>query len=305
MSPHSVRPSIIAIDDSEVIQKLLAAQLASEQVDVHCAGTGEDGLALARALRPDLILLDVDLPDMDGFEACRRLKRDPMTRDVPVVFLTGSDDKLTIIRGLDAGAVDCIVKPFDGAELRARVRAALRTKRCHDRLAMHSMLDPTTGLWNRAYFAQRLHDEVHAAARYGRRVSLLFVDIDGFQSVNDTHGPLAGDELVKLVGAALMRITRSTDAPCRLGSDAFGIILTETPLAGAQRVAERVLDEVGGIRLIIGGAALRVAVSVGVASTEQLPRVGDDAGEVLVARADEALRQAKRAGKNRLCVAPD
>src|SRR5450631_822939 len=141
--------TVLAIDDSPDIHRLLDVRLKPEGLVVHHALDAQDGLAQASRIQPDLILLDVDLPLITGFEVCRKLKDDPALAHVPIIFLTGATDVYTKVQGFDLGAVDYVTKPFEPAELRARVRAALRTKRFHDILAARSHIDGLTGIWNR------------------------------------------------------------------------------------------------------------------------------------------------------------
>lgn len=156
--------TVLAIDDSPDVHALLDVRLRLERLLIHHALSAEDGLARALDLKPDLILLDVDLPLMTGLEVCRQLKQNPVTASIPIIFLTGATGIHTKVEGFDLGAVDFIVKPFEPDELRARVRAALRTKRFHDLLSARSNVDGLTGVWNRSYFNQRLGEEVSAAS---------------------------------------------------------------------------------------------------------------------------------------------
>jgi PleD family two-component response regulator len=219
-------PRVLVIDDSPEIHQLLKVRLRGEGLVLLHATDPVEGLRLARSVVPDLILLDQDMPTMTGLEACRALKADPVTSHVPIVFLTGAASVTDRVAGLDAGAVDYIGKPFDPLELRARVRATLRTKRYQDLLMLRAQLDWLTGLRNRAYFDTRLADEVMAARRHGRLVSLILLDLDHFKSINDRFGHPFGDRVLQKVGDVLLDGARVTDAPCRYGGEEFGIVLT-------------------------------------------------------------------------------
>src|ERR1700722_10173023 len=225
--------NVLVIDDSQDIHRLLDVRLRPEGLVLYHALDAQEGLAKAKELRPDLILLDVDLPLGTGFEVCKLLKDDPLTAQIPVIFLTGASEVYTKVQGFDLGAVDYVTKPFEPAELRARVRAALRTKRYHDLLAARSNVDGLTGVWNRSYFNQRMGDEVSASVRYGRTVSLVMLDIDNFKSLNDSYGHPFGDRVLEGLGEILHTLLRTTDAPCRYGGEEFGLILSETNEAGA------------------------------------------------------------------------
>ena len=176
MTPDVPNPNrVLVIDDSEFIHKLVRVRLRKEGLEVRAEYSGREGLERSLEDVPDLILLDVDLPDMDGFEVCRRLKEHQTTRHIPVIFLTGNVTTEAKVRGLDLGAVDYVTKPFDDVELRARVRAALRTKRLQDILEQQSYLDALTGLWNRAYLNHRVEAELKVSSRYGGEEFVLLL----------------------------------------------------------------------------------------------------------------------------------
>ncbi|HUS64911.1 MAG TPA: diguanylate cyclase [Kofleriaceae bacterium] len=294
------QPVVLVIDDSQDIHDILAVRLKPEQVDLHAALEAQDGLARARALLPDLVLLDIDMPNMTGFEICQRLKADPITAAVPIIFLTGANEVHTKVQGFDLGAVDYVTKPFEPAELRARVRAALRTKRYHDLLATRAQIDGLTGLWNRDYFDRRLHEEALAAVRYERAVSLVLLDLDHFKRLNDDHGHPFGDRVLQAVGEILWGELRAVDAPCRYGGEELGLILTHTDLDGALVVGERVRAAIAGMGIRHKGAQVRVTTSVGVSSTSLIEPHRAITGELLVDLADQALYRAKRGGRDRV-----
>src|SRR3954453_23190464 len=174
---------VLVIDDSEDIRALVQARLMSEPIELHFAADGASGIARAAELAPDMILLDVDMPAPDGFEVCRRLKADARTMPIPVIFLTGHASADEKIKGLDLGAVDYITKPFDPAELRARVRAALRTKYLMDLLAKRAMIAGLTGLWNRPCSEQRLASELSLPRRSDRPLACAMLDLDHFKRI--------------------------------------------------------------------------------------------------------------------------
>ena len=289
--------TVLAIDDSQDIHDLLSVRLRPEGILLQHALTAEDGLRRARAERPDLVLLDVDMPNMTGLEVCRRLKEDPATADTPVIFLSVAAAVYTKVSGFDVGAVDYITKPFDTAELRARVRAALRTKRYVDMLGIKAQVDALTGLWNRGYFNQRLADEVAASQRYGRTLTLIMLDLDHFKRINDEHGHPFGDRVLQSVGEMLSATMRATDAPCRYGGEEFAVILTETDINGARLAAERLRVGISKMSLISGSEVVSVTASMGIASTTA-QAASELSVRSLLARADEALYSAKRAGRN-------
>ncbi len=292
--------TVLAIDDSPEIHQLLKVRLKNLDVELAHADCGFDGFDQAMAANPDLILLDVMMPDASGFDICRKLKATTETRNIPVIFLTGASDVDQKVLGFDVGAVDYIQKPFDSAELNARVRAALRTKRFQDMLAQRAMIDGLTGLWNRAHFDQRMHEEVAAAARYDRPMSLIMMDVDKFKNLNDNHGHPFGDEVLQAVGDVLQDSARTSDWPCRYGGEEFGLILRETDLDGAIIMAERVREEIESLQLRNKAQLVPVTSSFGVVSSTLCMNPCDLSSKWMIESADRSLYAAKEGGRN--CV---
>ncbi len=297
MNPEVPNPNrVLVIDDSAPIHKLIVARLKPEGLEVMGEMNGRHGIARAIAETPDLILLDVGLPDVDGFEVCRQLKEHLATRDIPIIFLTGTTSTDSKVRGLDLGAVDYVTKPFDQVELRARVRAALRTKRLQDILEQQSFLDGLTGLWNRSYLDHRLESELNVARRYGRPLGLILVDIDHFKLVNDRYGHLFGDVVLQGVADALRAQARRSDIVARYGGEEFAVLLTDTRLSAAIFVSERLRGSIETRRVEARGEAIGVTASLGISCTDDLD--GELTAEKLISAADVALYAAKDAGRN-------
>lgn len=290
------RPRVLAIDDSDLVHRLLRARLRHERIDLHSVHNAESGIKAARELQPDVILLDIDLEDLDGFEVLARLKADPRTRDLAVIFVSASAETMDRVRGLDLGAVDFIGKPFDVTELRARVRSALRTQRLLKMLSQRAQLDGLTGLWNRAHFDERLATEISGALRHGTPVSLILVDLDRFKNLNDTHGHPFGDEVLERAAATLSG-GRAQDVACRYGGEEFAVILPGTEIEEAMEVAER---HRSGVEIISWTSRPEVSItgSFGVADLSCLP--GPPTADSLVEVADAALYRAKTEGRNRV-----
>jgi diguanylate cyclase (GGDEF)-like protein len=292
------RQRVLVIDDSVLIHSLVRARLEDEPVEVHFADSAKAGLAMAAALDPDLILLDVDMPEMDGFEACRRLKADPGTSAIPVVFLSGASTAQQKVQGLDLGAVDYVTKPFDPAELRARVRAALRTKYLMDLLAKRAMIDGLTGLWNRACFEQRLASEMSLARRSERPLACAMLDLDHFKQINDAHGHPFGDEVLRGVAQVLLDTCRTEDVPCRYGGEEFVLLLPNTAANGAIAMAERIRTAVADFPFTFRRSRVKVTCSIGVADN-----LHGGADTSILDLADGALYRAKQDGRDRAVVA--
>lgn len=292
--------TILIIDDSPDIHQLLKVRLKNLDVSLAHALSGAEGMVKAEEAQPDLILLDVHMPEASGFDVCRDLKANSSTQDIPVIFLTGAADVDQKVLGFELGAVDYIQKPFDSAELNARVRAALRTKRFQDMLAQRAMIDGLTGLWNRTHFEIRLQDEVAATQRYDRPLSLIMLDVDHFKKLNDNHGHPFGDEVLQAVGEALAETARTSDWACRYGGEEFAVILRETNLEGALILAERLRKLIEDLTLRNKGQDVKVTASFGVSCSEQCMNPLDFSRRWLITSADGALYAAKHAGRNRV-----
>ena len=292
---------VLAIDDSQEIHQLLGVRLRGEGVTLHHALDGEQGLKMARELQPDLILLDIDMPDHTGFEVCQKLKSDPQTECLQVIFLTAADQVFAKVQGFDLGAIDYITKPFESAELRARVRAALRTKRYQDLLATRAQVDGLTGLRNRAYFDRRLDDELATARRSGRPLSLVLLDLDHFKRLNDDFGHPFGDRVLQAVGEVLVACLRGTDTPCRFGGEEFALVLGDTDGKVAVAIAERIRARLAALRFEQRNQIVAVTGSLGVVVSTDFAAPASLSAQQMIKAADDALYTAKRAGRNRVC----
>jgi two-component system, cell cycle response regulator len=284
---------LLIIDDSEDSLEVAKIRLAREGLDIVCADGGIPGLAMARRERPDLILLDLEMPDLCGFDVCRALKADMDLCMIPVLFLSGSTTAEDKVRGLDLGAIDYVTKPFDAFELRARVRAALRTKHLQDLLIEHAHIDPLTGLPNRRALMERLQSEWARFQRYRGKLSLIMADIDHFKQVNDTYGHHIGDKMLQEAAQIIAKQCRKNDFPCRYGGEEFVVICPDEPGVGAACLAERCRQEVAKVRIVAQDKSVQITASFGVADASDLPTQ-----ESLLKLADDALYQAKNAGRN-------
>jgi len=288
---------VLIIDDSPDALALAKARLGREGLELLCADCGRAGLETASRERPDLVLLDLDMPDMSGFDVCRALKADGELCMIPIIFLSGSGSPEDKVEGLNLGAVDYVTKPFDAFELRARVNAALRTKHLQDLLIEHARIDPLTDLANRLGLMERLQQEWGRIQRHGGELSFIMGDVDDFKPINDTHGHPVGDKVLQAVAGAIAGQCRSIDFPSRYGGDEFAIVVPDTTAPGAATLAERCRQAVGDVRLIAGGETVSTTASFGVTDAEDA-----DSPEVLIRQSDEALYRAKTAGRNRVAI---
>jgi two-component system cell cycle response regulator len=308
------RPRILVVDDSPTQLDWLVQVLLRDGYDVVSAATGREAVVKARTLAPDLVLLDMILPDMDGLEVLRLVKARPDERFLPVIILSVKSDVDTKVEGLRIGADDFIAKPFAEAEILARCAAMLRIKLLQDQLRAtrrsleeQSVTDGLTGLKNRRFFDERLPEEFRRAQRYSDPVSLMMIDLDHFKEVNDRYGHQMGDVVLRDAAAAIKTSVRDPDICSRYGGEEFAVILPKTHLGGALTVAERVWrglrDQVYRQEVPAVGQAtvaeVRVTASVGLAI---FPSRDIVTAELLVKFADEALYQAKRSGRNNICL---
>lgn len=296
MAAH--HPLVLVAEDDPDIRALIQTRVQSAGFRVAAAATGDEAIELSRTLRPDVLLLDVGLPVVNGFDVCRTLNEDPGTAPA-VIFLTARTTTDERVRGLGLGAVDYVAKPFEAAELVARVQAALRTKQLVDDLAQRASTDALTGLLNRDELDRRLVEHV-ALARRGRPLACLMLDIDHFKLLNDRYGHAAGDEVLREVSRRLQRANvRSSDLSFRYGGEEFVLLLADTGLEGASVAADKVLLGVTSRPVELApGVEVSVGLSIGVAAwTAGMTGPAD-----LVAAADAALYEAKQAGRGRVAV---
>jgi len=302
-SPNRVRvASILVVDDSSTIRRILRRDLEAAGYRVNEAPDGEVGLAACRALRPDLVLLDVDMPVLDGMATLERMQADPDLRYLPVLFLTARTSATEAARGLDLGAHDYLKKPCDQAELLARVSTALRQQAREQGLASRaqelaelSTTDALTGISNRRGLQQRL-----ATLSRQRALGVLIADLDHFKHVNDTEGHVVGDAVLAVVAARLRVACGLAGTVGRWGGEEFVVLVPEADASAVLEVGERLRAAVGGTPLAVGGIApLQVTVSIGSA----FGLAGDF--EKLIKAADAALYDAKASGRDRVVLSPE
>jgi diguanylate cyclase (GGDEF)-like protein len=294
------RPRLLIVDDQSVNIQALHQSFAADH-QVFMATSGAQALALCARELPDLVLLDVVMPDMDGYEVCRRLKADAATRDIPVIFVTASSDEAAETRGLDCGAVDFITKPFNPKVVRARVRTHLTLKAQTDLLRHWVYIDGLTGVRNRRDFDERLVTEWGRSARRRSELSVILIDVDFFKRFNDTYGHQAGDDCLRRVAAALGGpLRRPGDLLARYGGEEFVCLLPDTGLAGAMNVARQLGAQVFAQQIEHANSAVAPVVTV---SLGMCAKPGDASGsaEQLLREADAQLYAAKARGRHRAC----
>ena len=289
---------VLVVDDEPDKRLLLAFALENEGYEVHTATDGVAGLQAVELHQPDLIVTDVMMPRMDGYEMIRRVRSNPQTKFTPVIIQSAARVEGRDVRlGSELGALGYLTDPTDLDLLRARARTLLELKQYLDSCQEAAFTDHLTGLANRRRFERQLEREVARTERYGRPFCLLLVDIDNFKEVNDTYGHDAGDEVLRRVANVIQSGTRGIDTDARIGGDEFAVILPETDLVRGLEVAERLRAAIAALDL---GPAGRVTASLGVAELPACARTGEE----LRTAADAALYEAKRGGRDRAATAP-
>ena len=308
---HKKKKRILVVDDHEDNIELLRARLEARGYEVEGANDGQAALDAVRRVCPDLILLDVMMPKMDGIEVVRRLKANAELPFIPVIMQTALDSTENKVEGLDAGADDYITKPINFAELEARVNSLLRIKalqtdlaarerelsELNDRLRLISLTDGLTEVENRRSLELHLHEMWQHSMRLHEPIALIICDIDKFKAVNDNYGHQAGDSVLKEFAQLLKSEAREIDRVGRYGGEEFLLILSGTVLDAAVTFAERLREKVEGHTFSYVGGTLRRTMSCGVAAAPH-PRVKDQ--EALLRAADDALYVAKETGRNRV-----
>jgi len=290
--------TILIIDDNPDTIRLLSAMLR-EQARVLFATNGMAGLEIARAQRPQLILLDVQMKSMDGFAVLERIKADPDLGHCPVIFVTASGGVESEIACLDAGAVDFITKPLSGPVVQARVRTHLRLQAALASLDNLARKDGLTGLHNRRYFDEQMAQEVARHRRQGAALGVALVDVDHFKLYNDHYGHQMGDECLRSVAQALANCTRRPgELVARYGGEEFVVLLPNSCEDEVLRYGDWICQHVAALQLphAASPVARHVTISVGLCS---MAPSTDDSPATLLEAADKALYEAKRTGRNR------
>jgi diguanylate cyclase (GGDEF)-like protein len=302
---------ILIVDDHEDNVELLRARLESWGYSTTSARDGAEALSCIESDLPDLVLLDIMMPKVDGIEVARRVKNNPDLPFIPIIMQTALDSTENKVEGLEAGADDYITKPIDFPELKARLRSMLRIKRlqeeleererelleANERLRHMSQTDGLTGLDNRRHIEQRIEEMFEHAKRLNEPFAVVMVDLDRFKSVNDSHGHQAGDAVLRQLARILKQEVREIDHAGRYGGEEFILLLTGTVLDAAVTFAERVRKAIEAHTFTFDGTSICRTASFGVAAWPH-PKV--KTCDELVRAADEALYVAKETGRNRV-----
>ena len=295
---------ILIVDDSRLIAHVAKTMLTKRGHEVILAQDGKAGLEAAKSEQPDIILLDLIMPIMDGYEVCEHLKEDDSTKEIPIIMVTSKAKATDKVKGLEMGALDYVAQPFDEGELIARVNIHLRLRELYEavqeknrQLQEMANRDGLTDLYNHRYFHEQLSQDFLRAKRYHENLSCILFDIDFFKKFNDTYGHQTGDVVLTALATVIQRATRESDLAARYGGEEFAIVLYYTDGAAAYQAAERLRTMVESHEVQDNGNVLRVTISVGVAT---FPHEKIHDSKELIEHADQALYKAKDNGRNRV-----
>ena len=306
-SAADARPgNILVIDNRPAMAERIATALAGRHEVRLAEGAQDAAEAFSGGEGPELIIVNLDMEGVDGLRICSQLKSMEQTRQTPVLIIVDPGDHQRLLRGLDIGVNDYLIRPLDRQELLARVSTQIRRHRYTEQLRTSlrtsmemAITDPLTGLYNRRYLESHLSHLITHAVNRGKLLSVLTLDVDFFKAVNDTHGHDAGDRVLQELAARLRAAVRSSDLACRTGGEEFVVVLAEADLPTAETVGERVRRMVAAKPFLAApGCSLTITISLGAASLAGL----DDTAEDLLKRADLALYRAKREGRNRVSL---
>lgn len=300
------RPSILIVDDTETNVDILV-ELLSDSYEIVVALDGKSALEILEEQEVDLILLDIMMPKMDGYEVCRRVKENGKTDDIPIIFITAKTDEESIEKAYEVGGMDYVTKPFKPKELFARIKTQLQVRTLIKELESSknalkhlSETDPMTDLCNRRHLNHTSKSIMELARRNKTALTVVMLDIDKFKKVNDTYGHDVGDNIIISIANILLEITRKSDLACRFGGEEFILLLPETSLEGSIVIAEKIRKKVASFSLVLKDAReVGVTVSIGVS---QIDMQHDLSIEPAIKRADIALYKAKENGRNKVCV---
>lgn len=291
---------VVLVVEDDPISAIISTQALSDNYVTHHVSNGQGAVDFCKSTPPDLVLMDINMPGISGLEACSILKNNVITKDIPVVFITGASDPQSEDECWDAGCVDFITKPFSVKTLRHRVNAHVSVKILTDELKRLANYDALTNINNRRFFDDYLLEQSKLAARNKTPLGLLLIDLDYFKQYNDTYGHLKGDECLKILAGALTEIaTRPTDCAARYGGEEFVIVLPNTDAKGIQHVAEHLIKVIHTLNLAHSGSPFKkVTVSIGGAVVEQ----GSIDTQKVIEQSDKNLYVAKQNGRDRFVM---
>lgn len=297
---HSkARPKMLVVDDMALNVRILN-ELFNDEFDIFMASDGLQAVTRTQELLPDIVLLDVEMPGLDGFEVCRRLKADPLTSHIPIIFITARFDEEDEVRGFSLGGSDFIHKPINPTITRARVGTHLALKRQADQLRDIALVDGLTGIANRRRLEQELESAWKQCLRNRSPLSLMMIDVDYFKRYNDTYGHQLGDSCLQMVAQTIKKsLRRPQDIVARYGGEEFVCVLPETDYQGASYVSRDILSGVEAMQLEHRDSDASVWVTVSIGAVTQVPHM-ESSVDALLELADKQLYKSKAAGRARV-----
>ena len=293
---------ILVVDDNILNIRLLKDILEDENYTVFQVNNGIQVLDMVHDIKPDVILLDIMMPGMDGFEVCKGLKNDFEVKDIPIIMVTAKTESSDLKKALEIGAFDYIKKPIDEVEVIARVQSALRFKEYQDKLKEMASKDGLTGVYNHALLIELFEKELNKQERNAGNISFVMLDIDYFKKVNDSYGHISGDIVLKELSQILEASTRSSDIVGRFGGEEFGIVLPEISADEAYKLCDRIRQTIENYDFFISDIAIKITVSMGMYFKTSNDSISN---KDIIKNADAALYTAKHSGRNRVEVFGD
>ena len=291
---------ILVVDDQKDNVELLCQILEDADFNVIPSYNGKEAIIAAEKELPDVILLDIHMPEMDGYEACKILKQNSLTSQIPIVFLTANTAEESVVKGLNLGAYDYVTKPFNEKELLARIKVMARIRASEQKAETMALTDPLTELYNRRFLMQKFEEEISRAKREKKALSCLMLDVDHFKNINDTYGHDAGDEVLKRIAACLKENLRGYDAIVRYGGEEFVVLLPNTEKESAVAVGEKIRIKVAEEKIKSGVHTISITISIGVFGSKGESLL--ESAEEYISCADKALYLAKNTGRNKVVL---
>jgi len=289
----------ILIVDDDVSNIDILVELLDKKYDLIPAMDGEFALEVANEDKPDLILLDIMMPIMDGFEVCKRLKENENTKNIPVIFITANSNEDNIEEAYNIGGTDYVTKPFRPKELLSRVEKELHIQDMINRLKLMASIDSMTGLFNRGYLIDISKSFLNLAKRDKNNTSIMMIDIDKFKNINDSYGHIVGDDVINTLASLLQKLSRKSDIVSRWGGEEFMILLPETNIDGAVVIAQKIRKDVEDLVISLdNNRKLKLTISIGVSMVDN---ENDTDIQSPINRADKLLYEAKNSGRNKVC----
>lgn len=297
-----MKSTILIVDDVPKNIQVIASHLGEDRYDLVMATSGEAALKAINDEPPDIILLDVNMPGLDGYQVCTEIKKNRKTADIPIIFLTARVDSDDVVKGFDVGAVDYVTKPFNKSELKARIKTHLELYHLKQELVEKNLLlqkaaltDPLTGLENRRGILEFIESEIGRIKRGAKTSAIMLTDIDNFKNINDTYGHDAGDLLLKHVSGIMKKSIRVSDHVARWGGEEFLLFFPEISVSECRVVAEKIRSQISSSATFFDNNQIQVTITAGLSQLEV--EKGIDAS---IKVADKALYKGKTEGKNRI-----